>query len=146
VGAVVASTLDRETIVQKVTDIATALTRAEFGAFFYNVTDPDSSDAYMLYALSGAPVRLDDVTADPRYGKSAPYHGMPEGHVPVCSDLAVPVKGVHGDVLGGLFFGHSHVGVFNEQLALGVASGASVALENARLYADARMSSRWNYP
>ena len=35
VGAVVASTLDREEIVQKVTDIARDLTRAEFGAFFY---------------------------------------------------------------------------------------------------------------
>ena len=95
VGAVVASTLDREEIVQKVTDIATELTRAQFGAFFYNVTDPESGDSYMLYTLSGAPreafanfphpratavfaptfygqgpVRLDDVTADPRYGKS----------------------------------------------------------------------------
>src|SRR4051812_2011514 len=46
VGAAVASTLDRETILQKVTDIATALTRAEFGAFFYNVTDPSSGDGY----------------------------------------------------------------------------------------------------
>ena len=40
VGAVVTSTLDRDVIVQKVTDVATALTHAEFGAFFYNVTDP----------------------------------------------------------------------------------------------------------
>ena len=55
VGAVVASTLDRETIVQKVTDIARELTHAEFGAFFYNVTDPDTGDAYLLYTLSGAP-------------------------------------------------------------------------------------------
>ena len=72
----------------------------------------------MLYTLSGAPreafaqfphprataifaptfhgegpVRLDDVTADPRYGKSAPYFGMPPGHLPVRSYLAVPVKG-----------------------------------------------------
>ena len=45
VGAVVASTLDRETIIQKVTDIATELTHAQFGAFFYNVTDPKSGDA-----------------------------------------------------------------------------------------------------
>ena len=170
VGAVVASTLERETIVQKVTDIATELTHAEFGAFFYNVADPESGDAYMLYTLSGAsreafakfpnprataifaptfhgegPVRLDDVTADPRYGKSAPYFGMPPGHLPVRSYLAVPVKGVHGDALGGLFFGHSHVGVFSaqhERLALGVAAWASVALENARLYTDAQAANR----
>jgi PAS domain S-box-containing protein len=170
VGAVVASTLDREAILQKVTDIATELTRAEFGAFFYNGTDPGSGDAYMLYTLSGAsreafaqfphprataifgptfhgegPVRLDDVTADPRYGKSAPYFGMPPGHLPVRSYLAVPVKGLKGDVLGGLFFGHAEVGVFTEQherLALGVAAWASVALENARLYADAQVANR----
>ena len=170
VGAIVASTLDRETIVQKVTDIATELTRAEFGAFFYNVTDPKSGDAYMLYTLSGAPreafakfphpratavfaptfhgegpVRLDDVTQDPRYGQSAPYHGMPPGHLPVRSYLAVPVKGVAGDVLGGLFFGHSEIGVFTEQherLAAGVAAWASVALENSRLYAEAQTANR----
>jgi PAS domain S-box-containing protein len=170
VGAIVASTLDRETIVQKVTDTATELTHAEFGAFFYNVTDPESGEAYMLYTLSGVPreafanfpqpratavfaptfhgegpVRLDDVTADPRYGRSAPYFGMPPGHLPVRSYLAVPVKAIMGDVVGGLFFGHSEVGVFTEQhegLALGVASWASVALENARLYADAQAANR----
>jgi PAS domain S-box-containing protein len=170
VGAVVASTLDREAIVQKVTDIATELTHAQFGAFFYNVTDPESGDALMLYTLSGAPreafanfpnpratavfaptfygegpVRMDDVTQDPRYGKAAPYHGMPPGHLPVRSYLAVPVKGVGGEVLGGLFFGHSAVGMFTEQherLALGVAAWASVALENARLYSEAKAASR----
>jgi PAS domain S-box-containing protein len=170
VGAVVASTLDRDTIVQKVTEIATELTHAEFGAFFYNVTDAESGDAYMLYTLSGAPreafasfpqprataifastfhgegpVRLEDVTADPRFGKSAPYFGMPPGHLPVRSYLAIPVKGVRGEVLGGLFFGHSRVGVFEEQherLALGVAAWASVALENARLYRDAQVANQ----
>ena len=43
--------LDRETVVQKVTDAATELTRAEFGAFFYNVVDEKSGEAFMLYAL-----------------------------------------------------------------------------------------------
>jgi PAS domain S-box-containing protein len=170
VGAAVASTLDREAIVQKVTDVATELTHAAFGAFFYNETDPESGNAYMLYTLSGAsreafakfphprataifaptfygegPVRLDDVTADARYGKSAPYFGMPPGHLPVRSYLAVPVKGVNGDVLGGLFFGHPDAGIFTEQherLALGVAAWASVALENARLYSEAQVANR----
>ena len=170
VGAVVASTLDREIILQKVTDIARELTHAEFGAFFYNVTEPDSGDAYMLYTLSGAPreafahfphprataifaptfyghgvVRLDDVTQDPRYGKNPPYHGMPAGHVPVRSYLAVPVKGLGGDMIGGLFFGHSQIAMFTEQherLAVGVAAWASVALENARLYSDAQAANR----
>ena len=55
VGAIVASSLDQRTIVQKVTDIARELTRAEFGAFFYNVVDAHSGGSYTLYTLSGAP-------------------------------------------------------------------------------------------
>jgi signal transduction histidine kinase/ActR/RegA family two-component response regulator len=124
----------------------------------------------MLYTLSGAPkeafaefphpratavfgptfrgeatVRLDDVTTDPRYGKRAPFFGMPAGHLPVRSYLAVPVKNVSGEVLGGLFFGHSQVGVFtadHQRMAEGIATWASVALENARLYVEAKDANR----
>jgi PAS domain S-box-containing protein len=171
VGTVVASSLDRDAVVQAVTDIARELTGAAFGAFFYNVIEDESREAYMLYTLSGAPleafskfphprataifaptfhgegpVRLDDVTADPRYGKNSPFQGMPEGHLPVRSYLAVPVVGAHaGQVLGGLFFGHPEPGRFtadHEQLVVGVATWASVALENARLYVDAQNASR----
>jgi len=90
-------------------------------------------------------VRSDDITKDPRYGHNAPYHGMPPGHLPVRSYLAVPVKGRGGDAIGGLFFGHSAVGRFDEhheRLAVGVASWASVALENARLYESVQETSR----
>jgi PAS domain S-box-containing protein len=169
VGAVLASTLERDTILQKVTDAGKELTRAEVGAFLYNVRD-SSGDAYMLYTLSGAPkeafanfphprataifaptfrgegsVRSDDVTQDSRYGENAPYFGMLLNHLPVRSCLAVPVKAVSGSVLGGLFFGHSQTGVFTEQherLAERIATWASVALENARLYVEARDANR----
>jgi PAS domain S-box-containing protein len=170
VGARVASTLERDAVVQTVTDTATDLTQAEFGAFCYNVRDAESGNADLLYTLSGAPkeafahfahlratevfaptfngdgpLRLDDVTQDPRYGRTSPFHGMPAGHLPVKSYLAVPVKGARGDVLGGLFFGHSRPGVFteaHERIALGVAGWASIALENARLFVEARDANR----
>ena len=170
VGAAVASTLDREAIVQKVTDVATALTNAEYGAFYYTATDPETGDAYMRCTLSGTPreaftkvpnpppnalfaqafdgegpVRIDDVTQDPRQGRNAPDFGLPPGHSPVRSYMAVRVKGFGGNVLGGLFFGHSQVGMFtaqHERLAEGVATWASVALENARLYEDAKAANR----
>src|SRR6185295_13232573 len=80
-----------------------------------------------------------------RYGHNAPHHGMPQGHLPVRSYLAVPVKGRSGDVIGGLFFGHSEVDRFTEQherFAVGVASWASVALENARMYMSVQEASR----
>ena len=124
----------------------------------------------MLYTLSGVPrekfegfpqpratavfaptfhgegiVRSDDITQDPRYGHNPPYQGMPEGHLPVRSYLAVPVTAASGEVLGGLFFGHSRPGIFSEQheqLAAGIAAWAGVALENARLYRVAREADR----
>ena len=74
---------------------------------------------------------------DPRYGKSAPYHGMPKGHLPVRSYLAVPVVSRSGEVLGGLFFGHAQPGVFTERaerIVTALAAQAAVAIDNARLY------------
>lgn len=162
VGAAVASSLEREKVLQIVTDAATELTGAAFGAFFYTETDADSGNSYPLYTLSGATrddfsglphprvtelfaptfrgertVRVADVRQDPRFGKNPPYNGLPDGHLAVTSYLAVPVKARSGEVLGGLFFAHSQPGVFtadHERLAEGVAAWASVALENARLY------------
>jgi PAS domain S-box-containing protein len=169
VGTTLAGELHSDTLVQAVTDAATRLTEAQFGAFFYNVTD-EKGDSYSLYSLAGASrdafakfphprataifgptfrgealIRLDDVTQDARYGRSAPYFGMPAGHLPVRSYLAVPVLGRGNIVLGGLFFGHSEPGVFSarhEELAAGVAAWAAVALENARLYQDAEKANR----
>jgi PAS domain S-box-containing protein len=169
VGAIVASDLDRTRVVQAVTDAATELTTAEFGAFFYNLVN-DNGESYTLYTISGAPreafsqfpmprntavfeptfkgtgvVRSDDITKDPRYGHNTPHHGMPKGHLPVRSYLAVPVRDRSGEVVGGLFFGHQTVGRFterHERLALGIASWASVALENARLYTSMQEVSR----
>lgn len=81
-------------------------------------------------------VRSDDITQDPRYGRNAPYYGMPKGHLPVRSYLAASVIS-RGEVLGGLFFGHSATGKFteyHEALLQGVAAQAGIALGNARLF------------
>jgi signal transduction histidine kinase len=59
--------------------------------------------------------------------------------------MAVPVKGRTGGVIGGLFFGHPEVGRFtdhHQRLAEGIASWASMALENARMYASVQEASR----
>lgn len=160
-GVALAAELDLERLVQTVTDAGVAITEAQFGAFFYNVVS-SQGEAYTLYALSGAPreafaafpmprnsaifeptfrgagpVRSNDILADPLYGKSPPYYGMPKGHLPVRSYLAVPVVSRSGEVLGGLFFGHADPGVFTERAELivtGIAAQAAVAIDNARLY------------
>jgi signal transduction histidine kinase len=162
-----ASELELDRVVQTVTDAATALTGAQFGAFFYNVVDRQG-EQLTLYTLSGAPreafhdfghprptpvfaptfygegiVRSDDITRDVRYGTMPPHHGMPAGHLPVRSYLAVPVVSRSGEVIGGLFFGHEVPGVFTdraERLASGIAGWAAVAMDNARLYQAERQA------
>jgi signal transduction histidine kinase/PAS domain-containing protein/ActR/RegA family two-component response regulator len=164
-GVTLSSQLDLQTLLQTITDAATELSGAKLGAFFYNVAD-ENGEAFMLYALSGAPrqafdkfghpratpifaptfrgegiVRLDDVTKDPRYGQWAPHYGQPKGHPPVRSYLAIPVESRSGDVIGGLFFGHPEAGVFTERaerIITGVAAQAAVAIDNARLYDASR--------
>jgi PAS domain S-box-containing protein len=164
-----AGELDLNTLVQQVTDATTTLTGAEFGAFFYNVLS-EAGESFTLYTLSGAPrsafeqfpmprntpifnptftgqgvVRIEDVMSDPRYGTMSPYHGMPEGHLPVKSYLAAPVISRSGEVLGGLFFGHSSPGMFresHERMIVGLAAHAAVAMDNARLYAEAQTEIR----
>ncbi len=54
IAKAIASNLDLDRIVQTVTDAATEITGAKFGAFFYNLVDPQG-ERYTLYALSGAP-------------------------------------------------------------------------------------------
>jgi PAS domain S-box-containing protein len=160
-GQTLAGELDLHKLVQAVTDAATEISGARFGAFFYNVLNEDG-ESYMLYTLSGVPrsafahfpmprntdifaptfngdgvVCIADVKLDPRYGKNSPYYGMPEGHLPVTSYLAAPVVSRSGEVLGGLFFGHPEAGVFTERhqrVVEGLAAQASVAMDNARLF------------
>jgi PAS domain S-box-containing protein len=62
---------------------------------------------------------------------------MPEGHLPVRSYLAVSVVSRSGEVLGGLFFGHSQPRVFTDRaqhIVTGLAAQAAVAIDNTRLY------------
>jgi signal transduction histidine kinase len=82
-------------------------------------------------------VRLGDVTTDPRYGLNEPHFGLPRGHPAVRSYLAIPVVGRSGEVLGGLFFGHSRPDVFAEnaeRVIAGLAAQAAIAIDNARLF------------
>jgi PAS domain S-box-containing protein len=165
----VARELELEKLVQTVTDAGVTLTGAQFGAFFYNVLN-EKGESYTLYTISGVPrshfdkfpmprntkvfeptfrgrgtVRADDITKDSRYGQNSPHKGMPEGHLPVRSYLAVPVVSRVGDVLGALFFGHSTPGVFTERheaLLIGIAAQASVGIDNARLYEKAQSELR----
>ena len=166
VARIVSSDLDLERIVQTVTEVATAVSGAKFGAFFYKIGD-NGSTSYALYALSGAkretfgafglrrnttlfepttlgfgPIRCDDIRADPRYGEIAQHFVPPEVGLPVTSYLAVPVVSKPGEVQGGLFLGHDEAGVFSqetEDIILGIAAHAAIAIDNAQLLRKAQI-------
>ncbi|MEO6106647.1 MAG: ATP-binding protein [Cyclobacteriaceae bacterium] len=166
---ILASNLDLESLVQQVTNQATKITGAAFGSFFYNVINEDGK-ALMLYTISGASkeafssfgmprateifgptfrgegtIRSDDITADPRYGQNKPYHGMPVGHLPVKSYLAVPVVSRTCEVIGGLFFGHPDKAIFSnrdERIVEGVAALTAVGIDNARLYEQVKQGKK----
>jgi PAS domain S-box-containing protein len=167
VGQLLSAELDLQKLVQIVTDAATELTGAEFGAFFYNIID-QRGERYTLYTLSGAPyeafaqfpmprntevfgptfrgesvIRLSNVREDPRYGQNSPFFGMPPGHLPVTSYLAVPVVSRSGEIIGGLFFGHSEPDIFTERaerIVVGLAAQTAIAMDNARLYQEAQQA------
>jgi signal transduction histidine kinase/ActR/RegA family two-component response regulator len=166
-GEALATNLDEESLVQAVTNAATEAVGARFGAFFHNHYD-EAGGSYLLYTLSGAsreafeklgqprptalfgptfrgapPIRSSDILQDPRYAKTG--SGMPAGHLPVRSYLAVSVTSRSGEVIGGLFFGHPDVGVFterSERIVVGIAAQAAVGIDNARLYEAARRSAK----
>jgi PAS domain S-box-containing protein len=164
-GSSIASQLDLQTLLQTVTHAATELSGARFGALFFKVVNQDG-ETLKLCALSCAPreafekfdiprntplfkptfrgegaFRSADVTQEPLYGTMSPDRGLPKGHLPVRSYLAVPVISRSGEVIGVLLLGHPQVNVFTdraERLVLGVAAQAAVAIDNARLYEAAQ--------
>ena len=159
IAEAVAACSDIEGVVQVAVDGAREVINSAFAAFFYNTTGADSA-TYRLYALSGAPpetfasypmprptavlaptfegkgsVRSDDITQDPRYGLNAPHQGMPAGHLPVRSYLALPVITRSGEVLGALVFGHPEAGRFNaraESQLVGLAAQVAVTFASLR--------------
>jgi PAS domain S-box-containing protein len=167
-GRLLSAELDLKKLAQALTDAATGLIGAQFGAFFYNVPD-GGGGSYTLYTLSGADprhferfplpratallgptfrgesiVRIADVTRDARFGQNEPHRGLPRGHLPVRSYLAIPVNGRSGEVLGSLLFGHAEPGVFSdgdERIVAGLAAQAAIAIDNARLF-DAAQKAR----
>ncbi|MEQ9322600.1 MAG: GAF domain-containing protein, partial [Polyangiaceae bacterium] len=168
VGKLITQMVDRDAIVEQLTEEATSAVGAAFGAFFYNVVG-DDGNSYMLYTLAGsgkdafsdlampratpifAPtfegqgtVRYADVTQQPQYGKWGPHHGMPEGHPPVRSYLAAPVVSRTKKVIGALFFAHPEPGRFSardEAIVEGIADWAAIAFDNAELV-DAERQAR----
>jgi signal transduction histidine kinase len=85
-------------------------------------------------------LRLPDIAAHPR------SYGFPEGHPPMRSFLGVPVR-IRDDVYGNLYMteklGGGQFDEEDEALLVALAAAAGVAIDNARLYEEARRQQRW---
>lgn len=85
------------------------------------------------------PIRLGRIADDPR------SVGFPAHHPPMDSFLGVPIK-VRDSVFGNLYLTGRLEGEFtegDEELVRAVAGTAAIAIENARLYDEARRRERW---
>lgn len=85
------------------------------------------------------PIRLRNIRDDPR------SVGFPPHHPPMASFLGVPIR-VRGEVYGNLYLtGHddAEVSAEDEELVTSLAATAGVAIENARLFDEARRRQDW---
>lgn len=152
---------DLQRILQQVTDAGRELSRADFGAFFYEVAD-DGRPPQLLHTVSGtvqagfaapkaaggrdaleplfagaAVVRAADITAEPETARRLERLGFATDRLRVRSLLALPVTDGNSAIIGAALFGHREPGVFTretEDVLGGLISEATLAIDNAKLY------------
>ncbi len=149
VGPMLLAEMDSALLAQKIIDLATQLTGAQFGAFQQVAAAQKTGD----WALSGiSRAELDQLGLPPsqdlgqftvleNLAIARPVDSQLEGGSIVLSYLAVPVISRAGISLGALIFGSREAGAFEElhvKLAEGIAAQAAIALDNARLFAEAQ--------
>ena len=157
----VGSDLELEAVLRRIVEVAVELVSARYGALgvvgdggrlveFVPVGLDESEIARIHHWPEGRgllgklitdphPLRLHDISADPDSS------GFPEGHPPMRSFLGVPVR-IRDAVYGNLYLTEKQGGDFDEEdeaLVQALAAAAGVAIENARLYAEARRQQQW---
>ena len=158
----VGANLDLEVVLKQIVEAAITLVRARYGALgvigdggrlaeFVPVGLAAEQIAGIHHwpeglGLLGAlisdprPLRLPNIAASPN------SHGFPPGHPPMRSFLGVPIR-VRAEVYGNLYLTEKEGGAdFDEEdeaLLVALAAAAGVAIDNARLYEEARRQQRW---
>ncbi|MGO4227569.1 GAF domain-containing protein [Arthrobacter sp. YAF34] len=157
-----AEDLSLDAVLERVVESACRLLHARFGAM--GVIGPDRALSHFitvgidgelarqigplptghgvlgLLISAPRPLRLHDLRQHPE------SFGFPAHHPPMKSFLGVPVR-VRDVVFGNLYLTEKEGGedftAEDEALAVALAAAAGVAIENARLYDDARRRARW---
>ncbi|RWZ59209.1 GAF domain-containing protein [Labedella populi] len=154
--------LDLERVLRTVVEAAVDLVHAHYGAlgvigpegglerFIHVGGEPDLPEVIGHYphgrGLLGAliddphPIRLEHLSEDRRSS------GFPAGHPPMDSFLGVPIR-VRDEVYGNLYLTEHSGGGFSaedEELLVGLAATAGVAIDNARLFQETRRRQQWS--
>ncbi len=156
IGPILQAELDPHKLVESVTEIATRATGAEVGYYFRGAGTHDEvqrtisggrrqtfsgieseSEIFRTILHASGVMRSGDISKT----EAGPYFTTTYGRMPVRSVLAAPIMSRSGDVLGGLFFGHSEKNRFSrwhESIVTGIAAQAAIALDHARLFEQAQ--------
>jgi signal transduction histidine kinase len=156
------SDLELDTVLHRIVEAATTLVDARYGALgvigdddrltrFVTVGVTEEEIAAIGYWPTGhgilgllikepSPMRLPDLSAHPASS------GLPTDHPPMRRFLGVPIR-VRDEVFGNLYLTEkADGGEFDEDdesVVAALATAAGVAIENARLYQEARQRERW---
>ena len=158
----VGGNLDLEIVLRKIIETAVPLVQARYGALGV-IGDDGRLTEFIPVGLAEAqiaaidhwpegqgllgtlirdprPLRLPDVSAHPE------SYGFPPGHPAMRSFLGVPIR-IRDEVYGNLYLTEKQGGgPFDEEdetLVIALAAAAGVAIDNARLYEEARRQERW---
>ena len=158
----VGSELDLTAVLYRIIEAAVTLVDASYGALgvigqpghlvqFLTVGIDDRTSATIGHLPAGhgilgvlmtdpEPLRLADLTQHPA------SYGFPANHPSMATFLGVPIR-VRGEVFGNLYLTEKHGGAEfddeDERVVIALAAAAGVAVENARLYDEARRRERW---
>ena len=158
----VGGNLDLEIVLRKIIEAAVPLVQARYGALGVIGDDgrlvefiPVGLDEAQIAAIDHWPEGqglLGTLIRDPRPLRLADLsahqesHGFPSGHPAMRSFLGVPVR-IRDEVYGNLYLTEKEGGgQFDEEdetLVVALAAAAGVAIDNARLYEEARRQERW---
>jgi two-component system, NarL family, sensor histidine kinase DevS len=158
----VGSSLELEVLLRSIVETAVSLVDARYGAMGV-IGDGDRLAEFIPVGLATAeieaihhwpegkgllgllvteprPLRLADIKDHPA------SFGFPPGHPPMKSFLGAPIR-IRGEVYGNLYLtekqGGGQFDTEDEAVLVALAAAAGVAIENARLYEEARRQQRW---
>jgi signal transduction histidine kinase len=158
----VGSSLELEVLLRSIVQTAVSLVGARYGAMGV-IGEKDRLAEFIPVGLTDAEIEaihhwpegkgiLGLLITDPRPLRLAHINdheasfGFPPGHPPMTSFLGVPIR-IRGEVYGNLYLTNKQGGgqfdSEDEAVAIALAAAAGVAIENARLYEEARRQQRW---